>query len=56
MAALDLLQTNKKATSVCAVAGDYEKIRVTYLETGALRESTAPPPTWAEQIGFLQLV
>jgi len=57
MAALDSYKTNKKATGGCAVAGVYEKLRVTYLETGALRESTAtPPPSTAARTEFLMQV
>jgi hypothetical protein len=50
-------KTNKKATSGCAVAGVYEKFRVIYLETGALRESTAKtPPKSVARTEFLRLV
>lgn len=57
MAALDSYKTNKKATGERAVAGVYEKFRVTYLETGALQESTAtPPPKTAARTEFLMLV
>jgi hypothetical protein len=54
MAALE--KGNKKATGGCAVAG-VTKFRVTYLETGALRESTAePPPKSTVRTEFLMFV
>jgi len=46
----------EKATGGCAVAGVTE-FRVTYLETGALRESTATsPPKTAARTEFLMQV
>jgi hypothetical protein len=52
-----LKKTKEKATGGCAVAKVYEKFRVTYLETGALRESTAePPPKTAARTEPLMLV